>query len=180
MNSARSSRKSTASASRCPTSASTLKNGLRRRTTPAAPAIAPPAATKNTICAKSIAAPPLRALFALAPQRCPLDRVGEQHLLGEDQVRPRVVGELVVVAHRDRVERARDLAVAAEDAAREVDLVHRGVALAGADAVLRRVLGGHDADAVGRAGRGAQRAAHALLEPGVLEPLEPVAAAEAR
>ncbi len=48
-----------------------------------------------------------------------------------------VVGQLVVVAHRDRVERAGDLAVAAEDAARHVDLVDRGVALAGRDLVAR-------------------------------------------
>ena len=55
--------------------------------------------------------------FALVAQRRALERLGEQHLLGEDQVRAVVVGELVVVAHRDRVERAGDLAVAAEDAA---------------------------------------------------------------
>ena len=78
--------------------------------------------------------------------------------------RAAVVGELVVVAHRDRVERAGHLAVAAEDAARHVDLVDRRVALAGRDLVVGRVLGGHHADALGRAGRGAERAAHALLE----------------
>src|SRR4051794_38813815 len=55
--------------------------------------------------------------FALAPQRRPVEGLGQQHLLGEDQVAAVVVGHLVVVAHRDRVERARDLAVAAEDAA---------------------------------------------------------------
>src|SRR5436305_852417 len=80
--------------------------------------------------------------LALIPQRSALERLGEQHLLGEDQVGAVVVGELVVVAHRDRVEGARDLAVAAEDAARHVDLVHGRVALAGRDAVLGRVLGG--------------------------------------
>ena len=62
----------------------------------------------------------------------------------------------------------------------EVDLVDRGVALAGADAVLGRVLGGDDADAVRRAGGGAQRAADALLQAGVLEAVQAVAAAEAR
>ena len=91
-----------------------------------------------------------------------------------------VVGHLVVVAHRDRVERAGDLAVAAEDAAREVDLVDGGVALAGGDPVAGDVLGGDDADAVGRAGGGAERAADALLQPGVLELVQFVAAAEAR
>ena len=121
-----------------------------------------------------------KKLLALAPQRRALERLGEQHLLGEDEVRAVVVRHLVVVAHRDRVERARDLAVAAEDAAAQVDLVDRGVALAGGDAVLGRVLGGDDADAVGRAGGGAQRAADALLQPGVLEAVQAVPAAEAR
>ena len=69
------------------------------------------------------------------------------------------------MAHRDRVERAGGLAVAAEDALGEVDLVDGRVALAGRDAVLGRVLGRHHADAVGRAGGRAQRAADALLEP---------------
>src|SRR3954470_24039973 len=119
-------------------------------------------------------------LLALPPQRCAVDRLREQHLLGEDQVRAVVVGHLVVVAHGDRVERARDLAVAAEDAAREVDLVDGGVALARADAVLRRVLGGDDADAVGGARGRAQRAADALLEARVLEAVQLVAPAEAR
>src|SRR5438045_6005598 len=90
-----------------------------------------------------------------SPKRCAFDRLRQQHLLGEDQVRTGVVRELVVVAHRDRVERAGDLAVAAEDAARHVDLVDGGVALAGADPVLGRVLGGHHADAVRGAGGGA-------------------------
>src|SRR5215813_3593324 len=94
---------------------------------------------------------PPRSL-ALGSQRRALQGLGEQHLLGEDQVGALVVGELVVVPHRDRVERAGDLAVAAEDAARQVDLVHLRVSLARRDAVLGRVLGGHDADAVRRAG----------------------------
>src|SRR5438309_4273296 len=118
MNSARRSRNRSASATRWPTSARTLKNGFRRRTTPSAPPIAPAAATKKRICSRSMC-----RLFPLAPQRRPLDGVGEEHLLGEDQVRARVVGELVVVAHRDRVEGAGQLAVAAEDAAAHVDLV---------------------------------------------------------
>src|SRR5205823_1315550 len=67
-----------------------------------------------------------------------------------------------------------------EDATREIDLVHGRVALPCRNAVLGRVLGGDDADAVRRTGRGAQRAAHALLEPGVLEAVELVAAPEAR
>src|SRR4051794_13465677 len=118
-------------------------------------------------------------LLAGGPERRALQRLGEQHLLREDQVRAVVVGHLVVVAHRDGVEGAGDLAIAAEDAAGEVDLVDLGVALAGRDAVLRIVLMGDDADAVGRAGGGAERAADALLEPAVLEAVELVTAAEA-
>src|SRR5271166_134097 len=107
--------------------------------------------------------------LALVPQRRALQRLGEQHLLREDQVRAVVVGELVVVAHSDRVERAGDLAVAAEDAARQVDLVNGRVALARRDPVLGCVLLGDDPDAVRRAGGRAQRAADALLEARVLE-----------
>src|SRR6266540_280283 len=119
------------------------------------------------------------ASLALTPQRRAVDRLGEQHLLREDQVRAVVVGHLVVVAHRDRVEGAGDLAVAAEDAAGEVDLVDLRVALAGGDAMVRVVLKGDDPDAVGRAGGRAERAADALLEAGVLEAVQLVAAAKA-
>src|SRR5664280_1815194 len=118
--------------------------------------------------------------FALVSQRRALQRLGQQHLLGEDQVVTVVVRELVVVAHRDRIERAGDLAVAAEDAARQVDLIHRRVALARRDAVLRRVLRRDHADAVGRARRRAKRAADALLKARVLEAMELVAPAKAR
>src|SRR5213079_1615839 len=83
------------------------------------------------------------------------------------------------VPERDRVEWAGDLAVAAEDAAAQVDLVDPRVALARRDAVVGGVLGGDDADAVGGARGRAQRAADALLEPVVVPP-EPMPAAEAR
>src|ERR687885_20483 len=170
-----SSRNSAASESRWKTSARTLKKGFWRPTTPTAPAIAPMAAMK-----KRTSVMRRRNLLALGAQRRALERLGEQHLLREDQVGPGVVRHLVVVAHRDRVERAGDLAVPAEDAAREVDLVDGRVALTGAHAVLGRVLGGDDADAVRRARGRAQRAADALLEAGVGEAVEAVAAAEAR
>jgi hypothetical protein len=94
-----------------------------------------------------------------------LDRVGQKHVLRVDQVVTRVLGDLELVAERDRVERARELAVAAEDAAAHVDLVDAGVALAGRDAVLGGVLFCDHANAVRRARRGAERAADALLEP---------------
>src|SRR5207249_9443145 len=70
--------------------------------------------------------------------------------------------------------------VAAEDAAGHVDLVDLGVALAGRNAVLRCVLGGDDSDAVRGADGGAERAADALFEAGVLEAVQLVAAAETR
>ena len=94
-----------------------------------------------------------------------LHRIGEQHVLRVAEVVPVVLGNLVVVAERDRVERAGDLAVATEDAAAHVDLVDARVTLACGDPVLGRVLGGDDADAVRGARRGAERAADALLEP---------------
>src|SRR5690242_9761815 len=52
-------------------------------------------------------------------------------------------------------------------------------ALSGRDPIVRGVLGRDDADAVGRAGGRAQRAADALLE-AVLVPVQAVAAAVAR
>jgi hypothetical protein len=109
----------------------------------------------------------------------PLDRLGEEHVLRVDQVVARVLRELELVAERDRVERAGELAVAAEDAAREVDLVDPRVALARRDTVLGGVLCGDDADAVRRACGRAEGAADALLEPVRVE-VQPVPAAEAR
>src|SRR5438309_566164 len=155
-------------------------------TTPIAPVIAPMAAMKKmtvlTAAPLSRCSPPGRtrnedapaSSLALSPERRALDRLGQQHLLGEDEVRAGVVRQLVVVPHRDGVEGAGDLAVAAEDAAAHVDLVDGGVALARRDPVLGRVLGRHHADAVGRAGRRAQRAANALLEAGVFEAVQAV------
>src|SRR5437762_7838379 len=103
----------------------------------------------------------------------------EEHVLRVDLVVAVVLRDLELVAERDRVERACELAVAAEDAAAEVDLVDPRVALAGGDAVVSRVLGRDHANAVrGACGR-AERAADALLEP-VLVPPEPVAATKAR
>src|SRR5215207_5814968 len=120
-----------------------------------------------------------RVVEAGVGDRDALHRLGEEHVLRVDQVVARVLGELVLVPERDRVERAGEFAVAAEDAAAHVDLVDAGVALAGRDPVRRRVLGRDHADAVGRARGSAERAADALLEP-VLVRMQPVAAPEAR
>src|SRR5437764_480459 len=108
-----------------------------------------------------------------------LDRRREEYVLRVDLVVARVLGDLVLVPERDRVEGARELAVAAEDAAAHVDLVDPRVALAGRDVVVGSVLGRDDADAVGRARGRAERAADALLEPVLVAP-ESVPAAEAR
>src|SRR6478672_4612325 len=99
-NSACSSRNSAASASRCMTSASTLKNGLRSITTPTAPPTAKIAATKKQMPSRT-AIPTRRASSKACARADP-----EQHFLGEDQVAALVVGELVVLLHRDRIERA--------------------------------------------------------------------------
>jgi hypothetical protein len=103
----------------------------------------------------------------------------EQHVLGVDHGLARHLGELVVVAEGDGVERTGQLAVAAEDATAHVDLVDAGVALTRRVALGLGVLGRDDADAVGRAGGCAERAADALLE-AVLVPVQAVPAAEAR
>ena len=164
-----------ASENRWPTSASTRRTGCAAARRRARRPSAPMAATKNMTCSNHTA--------GYSPSRRSGVRSGgsaSSISLVKIRSRARVVGELVVVAHRDRVERAGHLAVAAEDAARHVDLVDRRVALAGRHLVLGRVLGGHHADALGRAGRGAERAADALLEPRVLEAVQLVAAAEAR
>src|SRR5262245_61284567 len=108
-----------------------------------------------------------------------LDRLRQQHVLRVDLVVAVVLGDLVLVAESDRVERACELAVAAEDAAAHVDLVDPRVALARGHSVVGRVLRRHDSDAVGRARGCAERAADALLEP-VLVPVQPVPSAEAR
>src|SRR5271154_5192437 len=107
-------------------------------TTPTAPAITPKPATKNRIELIGWVGSRSSSL-ALVPQRRALQRLGEQHLPGEEQGCAVVVGGRGVVPHRDRVERAGALAVAAEDAAGQVDLIPRRVALARRDAVLGRV-----------------------------------------
>src|SRR5207244_13534001 len=107
------------------------------------------------------------------------DQLAGRHVLRAELVVAVVLGDPDLVAERDRGERAGELAIAAEDAAAHVDLVDARVALARGDAVLRRVLGRNDADAVRRARGRAERAADAFLEPVLVAP-EAVPAAEAR
>src|SRR5208337_1693329 len=70
-------------------------------------------------------------------------------------------------------------AVAAKDAAVVIDVVDLGVALRRRDADFGGVIGGFNIDAVGRAGRGAQKARHALFQ-AVFVTLQHVRAAVAR
>jgi hypothetical protein len=86
----------------------------------------------------------------------------EQVGLVPDEVLLAVDRQLVVLAHEDRRDRARLLAVAAEDAPGLVDLVDRSVA--GARLHRSVVLGRLQVDGVGRAGHRAEPAGHALLQ----------------
>ena len=56
-------------------------------------------------------------------------------------------------------------AVAAEDAAIVVDVIHGSISLAGADTLFSGVVGRLDVDTVGRAGRRAQEATYTFLQP---------------
>src|SRR5262245_38855035 len=109
----------------------------------------------------------------LAPRGELLGR--EQHRLRVDEALARVVRELVLGAGPDRLDRARLLAEAAEDAPQHVDLEVLRVALAERDRVLRVVLLRPDVDRLRRARRGAQVAADAALE-AVLVAVQPVPA----
>src|ERR1019366_5868672 len=87
----------------------------------------------------------------------------QQVLFVPDEVGFLVHRQLVVLAHEDRADRARLFAVAAEDAARLVNLIDRRVARARLDGAV--VLGGLEVDGVGRARDRAEAAGDALLEP---------------
>src|ERR1051326_5393514 len=87
----------------------------------------------------------------------------EQVLFVPDEVVLAVDGELVVLAHEDRADRAGFLAVAAEDAARLGNLVDRRVARTGLHGAV--VLRRFEVDRVGRARDRAEAARDALLEP---------------
>ena len=67
---------------------------------------------------------------------------------------------------RDRIRRACFDAVAAENAARIIDIVNAGVTFTGGDAVGIGIFRRFDINAICWASRGAQKAANALLEAG--------------
>ena len=103
----------------------------------------------------------------------------EQLRLGDHGVLAPVVGQVVAGPEGDRLGGAGLGAVAAVDAAHQVDLVALGVPLARGDGVVLGVLGGPHVDAADRAGGGAELAADALLQ-AVVVAVEDVAAAVAR
>ena len=74
-----------------------------------------------------------------------------------------VGGQLKSVTVRYGIGRARLNAVSAENAARIIDVVNFRVPLTGRNPVRVGVLSGLDINAIRRAGRGAQKAADALL-----------------
>jgi len=90
---------------------------------------------------------------------------GEQLFFDVDQVISLIVGQGELVLQLDGSGRAGLLAVTAEDAAAEVDLVHLGVALPLGVAFLLGVLAGLDINAAGRAIGRAEAAAHTQLQP---------------
>src|SRR5918998_4023437 len=103
----------------------------------------------------------------------------EQILLGVDEVLTIVVGQLVLVGHRQRAGRAGLDAQAAADAAQVVDLINVAVALPGRVTGLVGVVPALHVDRIRRASPGAQLAPHALLQP-VRVPVELVFTVKAR
>ena len=74
-------------------------------------------------------------------------------------------GYFKIVAVGDGIARASFHAIAAEDTAVIIDVIHLGVALRGADAVIAGILRCLDVDAIGRASRRAEEASDAFLQP---------------
>ena len=103
----------------------------------------------------------------------------EELLLAADQGADVVGGQFETVAVGDGVGGAGFDAIAAEDAARVIDIVDAGVALAGGDSLGFGIFGGFDVDAAGGAGGGAEEAAHAFFQ-AVLVAMQDVDTAVAR
>src|SRR5208337_2269663 len=92
-------------------------------------------------------------------------RSGQQLLLAVYQVAGVVGGQFEAVAVGNCVGGAGLHAIAAEDAAVVIDVVHLGVAFGAAYALLSGILRGLDINAVRGAGGGAQKTGHALFQP---------------
>ena|SRR6266850_987259 len=76
-----------------------------------------------------------------------------------------VIGrEFKAVTVGDGIRRARFYAIPTEDAARVVDIIDAGIALASRNALGIRILGGFNVDAIRGACRRAQKTANALLQ----------------
>ena len=90
---------------------------------------------------------------------------GEQLFFAVDEIGSVQRRKFKTVTVRDGVRGAGLNTIAAEDAAVVIDVVDLGVTLGPAYSVLRSVFGGLDVDAIRRAGRRAQEARNALLQP---------------
>lgn len=75
-----------------------------------------------------------------------------------------VSSQLEPVAMSDRVGGASFDAIATEDTARIINVIDRGVTLAGGNALRVQILCSLDIDAIGRAGRRAEKTTHTLLQ----------------
>jgi hypothetical protein len=89
---------------------------------------------------------------------------GQQLLFAVNQVRGVERRQLKSVPVRNRIRRTCLDTVSAKDTAVVINVVNLGVALGAADPILRRVLGGFDIDAIGRAVGRTKKARHAFLE----------------
>jgi len=88
-----------------------------------------------------------------------------QHLLfAVNESRGVVAGEFEAMAVRNRVGGTGFYTVAAKDTAVVVDVIDIRIALAAAEAGFRSILCGFDVDAIGWAGRRAQKAGDALFQ----------------
>ena len=103
----------------------------------------------------------------------------EKLLFAVDQRIDVIGGELKTVPVRNRIRRARFNAITAENAARIIDVVDAGVALARGDAVCVNVLRGFDINAIRRTGCRAEEATNALFEAAFI-PVENMNSAVAR
>jgi len=93
---------------------------------------------------------------------------GEQLFFAVNELGDVIGGEFEAVSVGDGVGRAGLHAISAKDAAVVVDVVDRGVALAGADARLGGIFRRFNINAVGGAGGGAEETGDAFFQAGLV------------
>ena len=96
---------------------------------------------------------------------CPACRDGfDQHFLRINRLAAIGEGQFVLVTQDNGFGGTGIFAETAEDAAQHVDLVGAGIAIAGRETFLVRILGRFDKDGIRRAGCRAQRTADAFFQ----------------